>query len=73
MANRADTADHTLVRFGAPRGTQLLRSVLARLSEWRRRSEQRATLASMNDRMLKDVGISRGDAVREASKPFWQA
>jgi uncharacterized protein YjiS (DUF1127 family) len=73
MANRADTADHALVRFAAPRGTRLLRSILARLAEWRRRSEQRATLAGMNNRMLKDVGISRADAVREASKPFWQA
>jgi uncharacterized protein YjiS (DUF1127 family) len=25
------------------------------------------------DRMLKDVGISRADAVREAGKPFWRA
>jgi len=50
-----------------------LRSMLSRLAEWRERHEQRKTLAAMNERMLKDVGISRSDAIRESSKPFWQA
>jgi uncharacterized protein YjiS (DUF1127 family) len=30
-------------------------------------------LAGMNERMLKDVGISRAEAAREANKPFWRA
>jgi uncharacterized protein YjiS (DUF1127 family) len=47
--------------------------MLARLAEWRERYDQRNTLAAMNDRMLKDVGISRSDAIRESSKPFWRA
>ena len=27
----------------------------------------------MNDRDLKDIGITRYDAYREAHKPFWRA
>jgi uncharacterized protein YjiS (DUF1127 family) len=26
----------------------------------------------MDDRMLKDIGISAGDAAHEADKPFWK-
>ena len=31
----------------------------------------RATLASMDDRLLADVGLSRGDALHEASRKPW--
>ena len=31
----------------------------------------RATLASMDDRLLADVGLSRGDALQEASRKPW--
>jgi uncharacterized protein YjiS (DUF1127 family) len=36
------------------------------------RSVQRRRLATMDDRMLQDIGISRVDALREAAKPFWR-
>lgn len=36
------------------------------------RAEQRRALAELEDRMLRDVGLSRGDALREAEKPFWR-
>ena len=42
------------------------------LREWRRRSKGRAQLASLDDRMLKDIGISRADADVLANKPFWR-
>ena len=37
------------------------------------RAVQRRRLAAMDDRMLQDIGISRVDALREATKPFWRA
>jgi uncharacterized protein YjiS (DUF1127 family) len=37
------------------------------------RSKQRSLLMTLDDRMLKDIGISRVDALRVARKPFWQA
>ncbi len=33
---------------------------------------QRRTLLALDDRMLKDIGISRADALREGNKPFWR-
>ncbi len=42
------------------------------LREWRRRSMGRAQLAALDDRMLKDIGISCADAEFLANKPFWR-
>lgn len=42
------------------------------LFTWRQRVSQRRRLASLEDHRLKDLGISRADAKREASKPFWR-
>jgi uncharacterized protein YjiS (DUF1127 family) len=42
------------------------------LREWRRRSNGRAQLATLDDRMLADIGISRADAEFLANKPFWK-
>jgi len=39
--------------------------------EWRRRSQSRRELMSLSDTGLRDIGCSRCDAEREASKPFW--
>jgi uncharacterized protein YjiS (DUF1127 family) len=33
---------------------------------------EREVLRSLDDRMLRDVGISRADVERELNKPFWQ-
>jgi uncharacterized protein YjiS (DUF1127 family) len=42
------------------------------LREWRRRSKGRAQLATLDDRMLADIGVSRADAEFLANKPFWR-
>jgi uncharacterized protein YjiS (DUF1127 family) len=39
---------------------------------WQARSAQRHRLAALDDRMLKDIGISRADAAQESGKWFWQ-
>jgi uncharacterized protein YjiS (DUF1127 family) len=33
---------------------------------------QRRALLALDDRMLKDIGISRADALQEGNKPFWR-
>jgi uncharacterized protein YjiS (DUF1127 family) len=43
------------------------------IASWGERVRQRRALVSLPDHMLKDIGISRVDAWREAEKPFWQA
>lgn len=50
----------------------VLRSAAAVLHEWRRRSRSRAQLARFDDRMLRDIGVTRADAYREINKPFWR-
>ena len=45
--------------------------LLARLRRWRVLARQRRELAELSDRMLKDIGLSRVDALREARRPFW--
>ena len=53
--------------------TQALISVFDTITAWMERNRQRRTLANLPDYMLKDIGISRVDAWREAGKPFWRA
>lgn len=40
---------------------------------WRERHRSRAELIGMPDGMLKDIGLSRGDAELEYEKPFWRS
>ena len=42
------------------------------VARWFERSAQRRRLAMLEDRMLKDIGVSRSEAYRESSKWFWQ-
>lgn len=46
--------------------------ILDLLTRWGARSAQRHRLAMLEDRMLKDIGLSRADADRESGKWFWQ-
>ncbi len=41
------------------------------LLRWQELAQQRRRLLAMDDRMLKDIGITRADATREAARPFW--
>ncbi len=45
--------------------------VLAKIQFWREISRQRKQLSKMSDYLLKDIGISRTEADREAKRPFW--
>ncbi len=45
----------------------------ATLVMWQQRVSERAALASLDDRFLKDMGLTRADAEREYGKPFWRA
>ena len=65
------TASHAPL---AQRGVgRFITAIATRLAEWHERAEQRTHLAGMDDRMLKDIGVTSVDAVRESSKPFWKA
>jgi uncharacterized protein YjiS (DUF1127 family) len=46
--------------------------VLDTLREWRRRSRERHQLAGLGERMRRDIGITRADAIYPSIKPFWK-
>src|SRR5262249_42167935 len=47
-------------------------AMVGTLLVWQRRHRDRLHLMSMDDRLLRDIGISNADVDREASKPFWR-
>lgn len=44
---------------------------LVTVMDWSDAARQRRALRSMSDEMLKDIGVSRTDAMREGGRPFW--
>lgn len=40
---------------------------------WQQRLRDRDLLRQMSTAQLKDIGISRADALNEADKPFWRS
>lgn len=46
--------------------------LVERLFTWQRRLIDRRALESLDDRMLRDIGVTRADVHMEASKPFWK-
>ncbi len=40
---------------------------------WQCRANQRHALAHLDDRMLRDLGLSRSEVAWESRKPFWRA
>ena len=54
-----------------------LRAAATRFVAWclacHARAEQRRDLAQLDERLLKDVGITRVQAAEEGAKPWWRA
>lgn len=50
----------------------LIQRVGQRLRRYRRNYRTRRQLLSLDAQALKDIGISRSEALKEAGKPFWE-
>lgn len=64
--DNAQNADTVLAAMG-----RALAGIVETLARWQEVSIQRRRLLELDAHMLKDIGISRADAVREARRPFW--
>ena len=51
----------------------MIETVARRVHGWLERFRQRRALDLLDDRMLRDIGVTRFDAEREIRKPFWLA
>jgi uncharacterized protein YjiS (DUF1127 family) len=71
MAIRTDTICHAAPREGS-RILEATRSLIRMITRSRMRAAERHLLAALDDRMLKDIGLSRADVEREIRKRFWQ-
>jgi uncharacterized protein YjiS (DUF1127 family) len=72
MALPAPSAAPLGLAWRLRRGIQGLAEIgVMRLLRWQEVARQRRALLALSDAMLKDIGISRADAEREARRPFW--
>jgi|GEM_PF-5136125 len=62
-------------RYGVRTALHRLRepvwAAITRLQRWRQLSRDRSELAQLSDDCLRDIGLSRADVRREATRPFW--
>jgi len=52
--------------------SRAFRALLGTFETWQERTDQRRHLLELDERLLRDIGLSRYDALREAAKPFWR-
>jgi uncharacterized protein YjiS (DUF1127 family) len=71
MPVRAVIPAHNGIVFQLRRWLPLAVMACVRLLRWHELSRQRRALLALNERMLEDIGMTRGEAVREARRPFW--
>ena len=53
-------------------GSSTLSTFFGTARMWMARIRQRRQLVELDDRTLRDIGVSRDEALREAAKPFWR-
>ena len=77
MANATDWPLRWLAVLGGvadtphPPRPSLLRQSLALVLAWHDRLRQREALDALDDRLLRDIGVTRDEARREATRSFW--
>jgi uncharacterized protein YjiS (DUF1127 family) len=74
---RYNTSDKSGSYFVRPTRGKTARGSLTRLFDqllsWLDRARQRRHLAELDDRLLRDIGLSRAEVEHEIERPFWRA
>ncbi len=68
--NALASAELTLAALGGVARNWIQR--IAVILGWWDRARQRQHLLQLDDRLLRDIGLTREDVEREAAKPFWR-
>ncbi|MFZ5792325.1 MAG: DUF1127 domain-containing protein [Pseudomonadota bacterium] len=74
-ASRARPSEITLIDMAAAlyrRLSEILVLAGDVLIGWQQRAQERSHLLMLDDRMLRDIGLTRADVEHEANKPFWR-
>ena len=64
----------TFADFGRsirPHGAWVAARIRRLVGLWLTRRRERLALAELDERLLRDIGIDRVTAMREAERPFW--
>ena len=72
MDGRRRALAKSAISFNKTGIAALVQRAIETLARWQERINGRHALLKLDDRMLRDIGISRADAAREADKPFWR-
>ncbi len=72
MSSRITNVDRGFARHGTFGPGGATGHFFDALVSWHERAQQRRDLRSLDDRLLRDIGVSRAEAEEEARKPFWR-
>lgn len=62
---------HSPLSVRIPSPVPVAKAVVARLLRWHEGSRQRKYLAALDDRLLKDIGLTRADVQTELARHRW--
>jgi uncharacterized protein YjiS (DUF1127 family) len=71
MSRPLTSASTPRIQISRPRG--IVTFLADTLLEWQERARSRVLLGRLDDRMLRDMGLTRSDVEVETTKPFWRA
>jgi uncharacterized protein YjiS (DUF1127 family) len=70
--NADDKSGSYFVRPARKNGAGIVTRLFDQLLSWHERARQRRHLGQLDDRLLRDIGLSRAEVDHEMSRPFWR-